>query len=110
MSCLQEDFKKVLLAGLGAAAVTAEKSKEIVNELVKKGELTLEQGRILNEELKHAAKNNMDGNGTVPDTVEGIKQAVDKLSPQELEEVKEKIADAEARQTAEGKKKENAQL
>jgi hydrogenase maturation factor HypE len=42
--------------------------------------------------------------------VEGIKQAVDKLSPQELEEVKEKIADAEARQTAEGKKKENAQL
>ena len=39
---LGEDVKKVLLAGIGAAALTAEKSKDVIDELVKKGELTVE--------------------------------------------------------------------
>ena len=46
---LGEDVKKVLLAGIGAAALTAEKSKDVIDELVKKGELTVEQGKIINE-------------------------------------------------------------
>ena len=45
-------MKKIFLAGIGAIAVTAEKSAEIVDGLVKKGEITVEQGKILNEELK----------------------------------------------------------
>ena len=49
-------MKKILLAGIGAAATTAEKSKEILDDLVKKGELTVEQGKVLNEELKHNVK------------------------------------------------------
>ncbi len=50
---LGNDLKKILLAGVGAVAVTAEKSEEILKELVKRGELTVEQGKALNEELKH---------------------------------------------------------
>ena len=46
---LGSDLKKILLAGIGAVAVTAEKGEEIVKELVKKGEITLEQGKVLNE-------------------------------------------------------------
>ena len=53
---LGSDLKKILLAGIGAVAVTAEKGEEIVKELVKKGEITLEQGKVLNEELKHKVK------------------------------------------------------
>ena len=53
---LGEGLKKILLAGIGTAAVTAEKSKEILDELVKKGELTVEQGKVLNQELKHNIK------------------------------------------------------
>ena len=34
---IQEDLKKILLAGIGAVAVTAEKSKEVVEMLVDKG-------------------------------------------------------------------------
>ena len=48
-----ENIKKVLLAGIGAVAITTEKSKDLLNEMVKKGELTVEQGKVLNEELKH---------------------------------------------------------
>ena len=53
---LGDGLKKLLLAGVGTVAVTAEKSKEILDELVKKGELTVEQGKVLNQELKHNIK------------------------------------------------------
>lgn len=49
---LGNDLKKILLAGVGAVAVTAEKSEEILKDLVKRGEITVEQGKALNEELK----------------------------------------------------------
>lgn len=54
---LESDLKKVLLAGIGALATTVEKSKDIVDELVKKGEITVEQGKALNEELNTIFKN-----------------------------------------------------
>ena len=42
---LGEGLKKILLAGIGTAAVTAEKSKEILDELVKKESLLLSRER-----------------------------------------------------------------
>ena len=51
MNEIGENVKKLMLLGIGAVAATAEKSKEVVDELVKKGELTVEQGKTLNEEL-----------------------------------------------------------
>ena len=42
---LGNDLKNLLLAGVGAVAVTAEKSEELLKELVKRGELTVEQGK-----------------------------------------------------------------
>ena len=56
MTTLSEGLKTIFLAGVGAVAVTAEKSKEIIDDLVKKGELTMEQGKVLNEELKRDIK------------------------------------------------------
>lgn len=50
---LGDGLRKVFLAGVGALATTVEKGQEIVDELVKKGELTVEQGKALNTELKH---------------------------------------------------------
>ena len=52
---LGEGLKKVFLAGVGAVALTAEKSKQIADQLVAKGELTVEQGKVLNEDLKRKA-------------------------------------------------------
>ena len=48
-----DGLRKVFLAGVGALATTVEKSQEIVDDLVKKGELTGEQGKALNAGLKH---------------------------------------------------------
>lgn len=46
-------FKDIFLAGVGALALGAEKSKELVDQLISKGEITVEQGKELNEELQH---------------------------------------------------------
>ena len=55
MDAISEGLRKLILAGIGAVAATKEKSEVILDELVKKGELTVEQGKVLNEELKHKA-------------------------------------------------------
>ena len=65
MEKLGDGVKKVLLAGIGAVAVTAEKSRELLDEMVKKGELTVEQGKVLNEELKHNIKKTVKENVNV---------------------------------------------
>ena len=56
MNEIGENVKKLMLLGIGAVAATAEKSKEVGDDLVTKGELTVEQGKTLNEELKHNIK------------------------------------------------------
>ena len=48
-----EGLRKIFLAGVGALAATAEKGQELVNNLVARGELTVEQGKKLNSELAH---------------------------------------------------------
>lgn len=97
---LSEEAKKIFLAGLGAVAVTAEKSKQIVDELVKKGELTIEQGKVLNEELRHnvseKVKEHVTVNITSPCDVESVKAAIGKMSPEELAEIREKLAQTES--------------
>lgn len=97
-----EDLKKIFLAGIGAVAVTAEKSGELVDELVKKGELTLEQGKVLNEELKRKIKEKTPVNISVNSPasaavdVQSLKDAVGKMTRQDLEEIKAKISAIEA--------------
>ena len=49
---LGERVRTSLLAGVGGVAWGAEKSQEVVSDLVKKGELTVEQGKTVNEELR----------------------------------------------------------
>ena len=91
MERLTDGLKKILLAGIGTVAVTAEKSKDVLDELVKKGELTVEQGKVLNEELKHNIKK------TVKDSVnvsvkasspEELTELHGKMTPEQLEQLK----------------------
>lgn len=100
---LGEGLKKILLAGIGTAAVTAEKSKEILDELVKKGELTVEQGKVLNQELKHNIKSTVK---TAADSVkesaarkndqEELKATISRLTPEQLAAVKAQIEHMQA--------------
>ena len=55
MATLGDGFKSIFLAGIGAVAIGAEKGKDLVDQLVSRGEMTVEQGKQINTELKHRA-------------------------------------------------------
>lgn len=98
MEKFSDNIKKVLLAGIGAVAVTAEKSKDLLDEMVEKGELTVEQGKVLNEELKHnvkkTVKEKMDA--VRPSAEEKMADLLDKMTPEQLAALKEQISQKEA--------------
>ena len=105
MSNIGDGFKNIFLAGIGALAYTGEKGKEIIDQLVAKGEITLEQGRELNEELQRKADE------TTKDLRESALESVmsmmtpedrDKFAAKAAEIAAEKnAADAEAKAEAE---------
>ena len=105
---LGDGLKKLLLAGVGTVAVTAEKSREILDELVKKGELTVEQGKVLNQELKHNIKETIKAktSSSAEAPKEDIRDTLSKLSPEQLAELKEQILKMEAPKAEEEKKEE----
>ena len=100
---LGDGLKKLLLAGVGTVAVTAEKSREILDELVKKGELTVEQGKVLNQELKHnikstvkTAADSVKENAARKNEQEELKATISKLTPEQLAAVKAQIESMQA--------------
>ena len=103
MEQLGEGLRKLILAGVGAAAATKEKSEVIFQELVRKGELTVEQGRVLNEELKHNLREAIRENVTVNvlDMSEDIMSSVKDMDDEQLEALKQCIRDAEQARKAE---------
>ena len=99
-----ENIKKVLLAGIGAVAITTEKSKDLLNEMVKKGELTVEQGKVLNEELKHNIKKTVRESVNVSvkaSSPEELDELLSKMRPEQLEALKERIRSMESGETVE---------
>lgn len=106
---LGENLRKLILAGVGVAAVTKEKGADVLNELVKKGELTIEQGKVLNEELKHNIKDAIRENVTIVTPPDDVISAVDSLSDEQLkahiaarEATKKTAASAESDEPASG--------
>ncbi|WP_283674144.1 phasin family protein [Butyricicoccus sp. Marseille-Q5471] len=87
-----DDLKKIFLAGVGAVAVTAEKSGEMIDKLVEKGQLTVEQGKVLNEELKHNAKKTVKNVFDLDDSAESIAKRMDSMSQEELAVLRAKLA------------------
>ena len=103
MDSFGENIKKLLLAGIGAVAVTAEKSKDLLDEMVEKGELTVEQGKVLNEELKHNIKKTVTektGAGKKETAAEDLSDLLDKMTPEQLAALKEQIQKKEAEDKA----------
>jgi len=54
-----ESLRKLGLLGIGAVAITEEKIREVVNELVEKGEMSAEEGKTLVHELLTEKKKQM---------------------------------------------------
>lgn len=119
MDQITSGLRKLLLAGIGAAAIAKEKGGEVLEALSKRGEVTVEQGKVLNEELKRNLKENVRENvETVKESVkeslkdnvhvhviypeDDLMNAVDGMDEEQLAALKERIAARErAGKTAE---------
>ena len=100
---LGDGLKKLVLMGIGAAAITAEKSQQIVDDLVKRGEITVEQGKELNPELKRNVKKSFDEmsasveekEAEIEKEADSLEKKVSEMTVEELEKLKEMITKAE---------------
>ncbi len=95
MATIGDGFKDIFLAGIGAMAITAEKSKDLVDQLISRGELTVDQGKQLNSELKHKAE---DVAGTVREDI--LEATMAAMSPEDRAAFAAKAAEIAARPSA----------
>ena len=86
---MEDMLKKIFLAGIGTLALTYEKSNEMVQNLVEKGKITVEQGKELNEELKRV----INSKDNTKDNKEDLKEILKDLNLA----TKEDIANLELR-------------
>ena len=101
MGSLGDVVKKVLLAGIGTAAVTAEKSKEVLDKMAERGEAAVEQGKVLNQELRHNIKKTVKENVNVSvktSSPEELDELLDKMTPEQMALLKQRIDEMEKKQ------------
>lgn len=92
---ISDDLRKLMMAGLGAVNLAAEKTQETVDVLAKRGEEALAQGKVLNERLRHEIQEAVSGN---EDKSEAKKPSLDTvldglahLTPDERAKVQQKL-------------------
>ena len=84
---IEDGFKDIFLAGVGALALTGEKAKEVLDTLIEKGSITVEQGKDINQELQHKAQQTV-----AKVREETVAQAIKTMSTQEREEFAATVA------------------
>lgn len=100
---MKDELKNIFLAGIGSAAYTYEKASNLVDNLVAKGKITVNDGKELSEELKRNLKDKSKiikdkTNNIKPLTKQDIKDALKEMnyaSKDELEELKQLVINLE---------------
>ncbi|MBY0403350.1 MAG: hypothetical protein K2X66_05595 [Cyanobacteria bacterium] len=88
-----EILKKTFLIGLGATVTTADKVKEVIDELVERGELSQHEAKAFGEDLKaRAVKEKEHFESKLKETAEVyVKKAVDSLGLVTREELEARL-------------------
>ena len=84
---LDRRMKKMVLAGIGAAALAREESNGLLQELVKKGESIVESSGIRNEMLHRNTEEAIDSSTAVDSWLETLS----KMTPEQLSVLKDAI-------------------
>ncbi|MFR0796115.1 MAG: AarF/UbiB family protein [Oscillospiraceae bacterium] len=90
MDSIESYLRKLIVASVGAADLGCEKLGKLLDECVARGEVTVEKGRVLNEELKRTCKQ-----AVTKDEAEKPAVDVDAMSADEREALLPKAAGQE---------------
>lgn len=88
-------LQDIFLAGIGAMAITGEKASEMVDKLIARGELTVDQGKEINQELQHKAEDTLD-----KVRVDALEAAMAAMTPEERAAFAAKAAEIAAKPEA----------
>lgn len=91
MDSSNNPLQQIFLAGVGALAIGVEKSQEIINELVEKGQITVEQGKDIASDLSSRTEEDM---SKVRDQI--INAHLKSMTKEQRDEFAAKIADMAA--------------
>ena len=89
---VNDDVRKVMMAGIGAMSALAEKTQETVDSLAQKGEEALDKGQVLNERLRRTIQKAVRDEAPEPKPgKDEILEVLERLSPEDRKEIKEKL-------------------
>lgn len=95
---LTEDLKNIMLAGIGSMAYTYEKGTKIVDDLVQKGKITIEEGKELSQELKRTNMSTNNGTSTHPITKEEMADLIKQMNfatQADLDDIRQRLTKLE---------------
>ena len=101
MANISDGFKDIFFAGVGALAITGEKAKDLVDQLIAKGELTVDQGKQINSELTRKV-----GEAATNVQYDVLKARMKAMSPEERTAFAAKAAELAETINAEAQQKE----
>ena len=101
MANISDGFKDIFFAGVGALAITGEKAKDLVDQLIAKGELTVGQGKQINSELTRKV-----GEAATNVQYDVLKARMKAMSPEERTAFAAKAAELAETINAEAQQKE----
>ncbi len=91
-----ELIHRILYTGIGMAALTEQKAREIVDDLVEKGEVSAQEGKKLAQDLMDKAKHHRDEfKQSVTEEVGKIIEKSQLISRQEFEDLQARVAQLE---------------
>ncbi len=89
---MQDLLKKAFSLGIGVLLVSKDKIEEVVNELVKRGELGQEEGKNLVKELIEKGESSMhEVEGKIEKIVQSVTEKLNLPTRKELNELKSEI-------------------
>ncbi|KAF5416242.1 MAG: hypothetical protein C5S48_03485 [Candidatus Methanogaster sp.] len=93
---MMESLRKLGLLGIGAISTTEEKVKQVVNELVEKGEMSADEGKTLVHELLTEKKKQMqEFDEKISNEVQNIIGKSKIASKDDVSRLEDKIAELE---------------
>lgn len=77
---MEDLLKKIFFAGVGSLSLTYDKAKDLVEDMVQRGKITVEQGKKLNEELKKVVEDNKSNAQNISEVENNIKNYINSLN------------------------------
>jgi polyhydroxyalkanoate synthesis regulator phasin len=95
---MSDMLERVFLLGVGAASITREKVQELVDELVKKGQLSKEEGEaLLDKTAERAKEQSVNFKEMASDAYQDTLRTMNIASREQIEELEHRIAVMESK-------------